>query len=260
MSYKIEDWDQTKFLPSQCISIPDVDLLRALKEAYSNVLKSNPSFNSLCVLFAQITLESGVNAKYMHNFNPGNIKSTPTDGRLWTAFRCSEVFGGKEQFFDPPNPICNFRAFKTCAEGMTDYVQFLSQNKNYAKAWSEVINGNPEAYAQALHDEHYYTASVILYTKGVVSICNQLKIKYGSVDLSTHIDPPNSSPIDLTPEDVAQIQGQLGLSMDKSIQEYFTSSRTPDDDSNNYDEDSATIPLAPPKTVWNSIKGIFGSK
>lgn len=259
MMYKTEDWDQTKYLPPQTNALPELDIVKALRSAWITVLKTEPSINSLAVLFAQITLECGPNLKYCHNYSVGNIKSIPGDNRNWTAFRCSEVFNGKEQFFDPPNPICNFRAFKTADEGFVDYIQFLAQRKNYAKAWQEVINGNPEAYSNELHNSHYYTANPILYTKGVVSIFNQFKSKYSNINLSTQIALINDKPIEhiLTPDEIAHIQGQIALSLTKSTNEYFATSRTPENSDIDYSDINLTSPIPMPQSVWDSIKDIF---
>lgn len=257
MSYKIEDWDQTKYLPPQTNSTPELDIVKSLQSAWISVLKTEPSINSLAVLFSQITLECGPNLKYCKNFNIGNIKSLPTDGRYWTAFRCNEILSGVNQYFDPPNPICNFRAFKTSTEGFTDYIQFLAQKKNYAGAWAQVINGDPNEYAHQLKLAMYYTADLSQYTKGVVSIFNQFKTKYSNIDLSTHIAPSNDIPIDLTSEDRAHIQGVLGLSLDSQIQDYFATARI--DDGEETDPTDNTYYTEVP-SLWSKVKNVFGDK
>jgi hypothetical protein len=250
-------WDQSKYLPPQTNSTPELDIVKSLESAWIAVLKTQPSIDSLAVLFAQITLECGPNLKYCKNYNCGNIKSIPTDGRCWTAFRCNEIINGVNQYYDPPNPICNFRAFKTADEGFTDYIQFLAQKKNYAGAWAQVLKGDPAEYAHQLKLAMYYTAPLSQYSAGVLSIFNQFKKKYGNVDLSTHVAPANDTPIDLTPEEIAQIQGQLGLSLDKSIQDYFSTSRI-DDDQDSIDPTDTSYYTE--VSTWDKIKGIFGAK
>jgi len=255
MSYKIEDWDQTKYLPPQTNSTPELDIVKSLRKAWVEVLQTEPSINSLAVLFSQITLECGPNLKYCKNFNIGNIKSLPNDGRYWTAFRCNEILGGVNKYFDPPNPICNFRAFKTSSEGFVDYIKFLAQKKNYAGAWAQVIKGDPNEYAHQLKIAMYYTASLESYTKGVVSIFNRFKAKYGSVDLSTHVPPENDTPIDLTDEERAHIQGMVALSFSTQIQEYFSTARI--DDGEETDPTDNTYYTEVP-SLWTKVKGIFG--
>lgn len=266
MTYKIEDWDQTKYLPPQTNSTPELEIVRSLKAAWVNVLKTEPSINSLAVLFSQITLECGPNLKYCKNSNVGNIKSLPNDGRNWTAFRCNEIINGVNQYYDPPNPICNFRAFKTADEGFIDYIQFLAQKKNYANAWAQVIIGDPAEYVHQLKLSKYFTASEQSYLAGVVSIFNAFIKKYGSVDLDTHTNPPNDMPIQpiFTPEELAQIQGNVALTMSKSIDEYFISSRTPgSEESDDVDFDGlndVNAPIPMPQSVWSSLTNIFKGK
>ena len=257
MTYNIADWDQTKFLPPTCIPVPELQAVQVLQQAWAIVLKTPPKLTSLAVLYAQWCLEVGHDAKYCHAYNFGNIKSLPNDNRFWTAFRCSEVFGGKEQFFDPPSPICNFRAFKTPLEGAIDYLQFLSGRKNYAKAWAEVINGDPEAYSIELKNAHYYTADTLLYTKGVVSLYNQFIKKYSNVtDFQTHINPPDAQPITLSPEEINHIQGLVALSMDQSIHEYFATARIDDDE----DFDPTDTSYYRTVSTWEKITNFFGGK
>lgn len=264
MSYNIADWDQTKYLPPQTNSTPELDIVKSLNSAWVTVLKTQPSINSLAVLFSQITLENGPNLKYCKNFNIGNIKSLPNDNRCWTAFRCNEILGGVNQYFDPPNPTCNFRAFKTATEGFVDYIQFLAQRQSYAKAWAQVLIGDPAAYCSALKDARYFTATLESYTNGVVSICNQFKKKYGNADLTTHVNPPDDTPIEpiFTPEEIAQIQGNVSLSVSESLNDYFTSSRSPDSDERDvdYGMNDVNSPIPMPQSVWSSIANIFTGK
>ncbi len=266
MSYKITDWDQTKYLPPTTNSVTELDIVKALRDAWVDVLKTEPSINSLAVLFSQIILECGVGLKYCHSWNPGNIKSLPNDGRCWTAIRCNEIIGGVNQYYDPPNPICNFRAFKTATEGFTDYIQFLAQKKNYAKAWTQVIAGDPTAYCAELKAAMYFTAKLEDYTKGVVGIFNSFIKKYGMVDLTTHVAPANDTPLQpiFTPDEIAHIQGQVALTMANSIDEYFISSRTPSlNDSDDIDFDGlndVNAPIPMPQSVWSSLTNLFKGK
>jgi hypothetical protein len=256
----VDSWDQNKKLDASCYPMSQLDSAKVLEQAWITLFGYKPSIDCLSVLFAQFGLETGY-GKFSHNYNWGNIKSSPQDGYMWCEFKCNEIINNQEIWYSPPSIYCRFRAFKTAYDGAINYIGFLSQKKGYANAWAEVIKGDPVNFCAQLKASHYFTADLGQYTAGVVSICNQFKTKYSGIDLSTHILPPNDKDIEpFTPEEITQIQSQLGLSLDKSIQEYFASSRTPDDDSNNYNEDSATIPLAPPKTVWSYIKDIFGSK
>lgn len=257
----IDSWDQNKKLDATCYPILELDAAKSLKAAWAQLLSAEPSIDSLALLFSQWALETG-HGKACHSYNWGNIKSSPQDGYMWCEFRCNEIINGKEIFYDPPNIYCRFRAFKTAYDGAVNYVGFLSQKKGYANAWAEVLKGDPVNFCAQLKASHYFTADLSLYTKGVVSICNQFKAKYSNVDLSTHIVSPDDKPIEaFTPEEIAQIKVQLALSLDSQIQDYFTSSRV-DNDENDFDNidptDNTYYTEVP--SLWSKVKGVFGSK
>lgn len=257
MSYKIEDWDQSKYLPPQKNPLPELDIVKALKSAWTTTLNSEPSIDSLAVLFSQIILENGPNLKYCKNYNCGNIKSLPNDGRCWTAFRCNEIINKVNQYFDPPNPICNFRAFKTADEGFVDYIKFLAQKKNYAKAWEQVLKGDPAEYVHQLKLAMYFTAKEEDYLKGVVSICNQFKSKYANLDIDNHIAPADDKPIEpFTPEEIKNIQNNIGLSLNKTLDEYFATSKIDDGEFDPTDTNYYTVIPG----TWSKIKSFFGGK
>ena len=248
-------WDQSKFLEPICHPMTELETVQVLHSAWITLFNTEPSINSMGVLFAQWCLEVGIGAKFAKCYNFGNIKSSPTDGLCWTNFRCNEIIGGKEIWFDPPNDACKFRAFKTPTEGAVDYLKFLSQRKNYANAWTQVMAGNPAEYAHQLKLAHYYTADESLYTKGVVSLFNRFISKYSNTtSWQTPIVVHNES-IDLSPEERAHIQGMVALSFSTQIQEYFSTARI--DDGEEIDPTDNTYYTEVP-SLWTKVKGIFG--
>lgn len=257
-------WDQSKFLEPICYPMTELETVQVLHSAWVSIFNAEPSIDSMGVLFAQWALEVGIGAKYAKCYNFGNIKSIATDGLYWTNFRCNEIIGGKNVFFDPPNDACKFRAFQTAADGAVDYIKFLSQRKSYANAWAQVIAGNPSEYAHQLKISRYYTAAEKIYTNGVVSLFNQFKKKYGNVDLTTHVNPPDDKPIEpiFTPDELAQIQGNISLSISNSLNDYFTSSRAADSDERDvdYGMNDVNAPIPMPQSVWSSIANIFKGK
>lgn len=251
------DWDQSKYLPSTCYPITQLEAAQVLEQAWVSLFGYKPSINSLAVLFAQFGLETGY-GKFSHAWNWGNVKSAPNDGYCWTDFKCNEIIGGKEVWFEPPSPYCRFRAFKTALDGAINYVAFVSQKTRYAKAWQEVINGNPEAYAVELKLAGYFTADLALYTKGVVSICNAFKTKFANVDLSTHVVPADDKPIEtFTPEELAHIQSLVGVDLTNSANDYFASSRTAEGSDIDYSSPGDDQPLVAPPSLFDKIKGMF---
>src|SRR5258706_7292008 len=88
------------------------DLAIALWKAWRHTLASEPTRASIVLLVAHSCLETG-HWRSCICWCLGNVKSREGDGRSWTFFRCSEIVGGKEIFYDPPSPVCRFRAFHT---------------------------------------------------------------------------------------------------------------------------------------------------
>ena len=146
-----------------------------MREAWKKIYGEYPSDKSLAVLWAKSCLETGW-WKYIHCFNFGNIKKrratkfVTDDGHYFTMYRCSEVLNGKEYYFDPPHYQTHFCAYKKVEDGAEHYIEFVSKKKRYAKAWEEVIKGDPRAYSHELKKAGYYTATESRYTAGVVRL------------------------------------------------------------------------------------------
>jgi len=148
------------------------ELLHSVAKGYKILTGNIPSKNTICVLLAQIQLETGM--KSCHNFNLGNIKSTNSDNYDYSFFRCNEIINGKVVWFDPPHPACRFRAFSTLDEGTLAHLTFLKNRYKKGSGVFEAIEaGDPSAFSHALKMNRYYTADEALYTRGVVNIFNQ---------------------------------------------------------------------------------------
>src|SRR5512146_3344455 len=100
--------------------------LRAIRSGLETLSGKTPSNAHVAVLTAQSALESG-RWRSMHRFNPVNSKAAESYEYLYTQFRCNEVIHGKVEWFDPPHPQTNFRAFMDLDTGVLDYLRFLSQ-------------------------------------------------------------------------------------------------------------------------------------
>jgi hypothetical protein len=83
------------------------------------------------------------------------------------------VIGGKVQWFDPPHPQTNFRAFMDLDAGVIDYLRFLSQRARYQAAWAAAASGDPTAFVHALKASGYFTADETPYRRAVVSLFNE---------------------------------------------------------------------------------------
>lgn len=144
----------------------------ALRSAYETVCGRTPSNACLALLMAQSALETG-RWKKIHCHNWGNVKAGPEYTGKYCQFRCNEVINGKIEWFDPPHPQTNFRAFDSAESGAIDHIRFLSQRKRYAKAWEVAQTGMPLAFVDALKSAGYFTADPAPYRSGVASLWNE---------------------------------------------------------------------------------------
>jgi flagellum-specific peptidoglycan hydrolase FlgJ len=159
-------------LPNKITPAALPDVAAALSKAWAALLDETPSQESILVLLAQWTLETG-GGHAMHCFNLGNAKSVPGDGRSWCFFRCNEIIGGKAVWFDPPHPQTRFRAFGSLEEGAADYLELL--HRRFASAWPAVVAGDPAAFGHDLKAAHYYTADEHAYTALLVRLMGRLR-------------------------------------------------------------------------------------
>jgi hypothetical protein len=145
------------------------EVAMAFKSAFGTVVGKDPSRDCLALLVAQSALETG-RWKSIHCFNFGNVKASPDYAGKYCQFRCNEVINGKVEWFDPPHPQTNFRAFDTCEAGAIDHLRFLSTRPRYAKAWQVALTGMPLAFVEALKDAGYFTADAGPYARAVASL------------------------------------------------------------------------------------------
>ncbi len=149
-----------------------VTYLCAIRAGLETLSGRTPSNAHVAVLTAQSALESG-RWRSMHRFNPGNIKASDSYEYLYTQFRCNEVIGGKVQWFDPPHPQTNFRAFMDLDAGVLDYLRFLSGRPRYSSSWHAAEGGDPALFVHALKNAGYFTADEAPYRRAVVSLFNE---------------------------------------------------------------------------------------
>ena len=149
-----------------------LEFMRAVRGGLETLTGTTPTDAFVAILTAQCALESG-RWRAMHRNNPGNIKASETYEYLYTQFRCNEVIHGKVEWFDPPHPQTNFRAFYDLDTGVLDYLRFLSGRARYAKAWAAAAAGDPVAFVEALKAAGYFTADVGPYLRAVVSLFNE---------------------------------------------------------------------------------------
>jgi hypothetical protein len=157
-------------LPDVLTSATVPQLAAALWRAASR-LGLDLSREAVGLLLAQVGLETGL-GRSCHCWNLGNAKSRPGDGRSWTFFACTEVIGGQERWYYPPDPTTRFRAFASLDEGATDYLGMM--RRNFAVAWGTLAHPDPAAFVRALKGARYFTADEGLYTRGVAALYRQI--------------------------------------------------------------------------------------
>jgi hypothetical protein len=147
------------------------DAAAALAEAYARVTGAPPSARVLALLLAHTAFETGRWQK-LHNFNFGNVKAAPSFSFI-TQFRCSEVENGVEQFFDPPDPHCNFRAYSNAADGAVDYIKVLQSRPHW---WAGLQTEDPGAFVDALATPpKYFTGDPAAYKRAIASLFDEFR-------------------------------------------------------------------------------------
>ncbi|MEO7036501.1 MAG: hypothetical protein ABI548_21330 [Polyangiaceae bacterium] len=147
------------------------DAAAALAAAYARVTGGAPSARVLALLLAHTAFETGRWQK-LHNFNFGNVKAAPSFSFI-TQFRCSEVENGVEQFFDPPDPHCNFRAYSNAADGAVDYIKVLQSRPHW---WTGLQTEDPAAFVDALATPpKYFTGDAAAYKRAMASLFDEFR-------------------------------------------------------------------------------------
>ena len=166
-------------LPNRITSITPDEAAQAISEGYKRVTGSKPTVKILGLLLGQWALETG-NGKSVHNYNYGNAKATSGD-EYYQYFRCSEIVGGVEMFYDPPHPACKFSAFRTSADGAEAYIKLLKRREHW---WKGLQTGTVDGFIKGLTTAPaYFTASPSLYTTGLrnrMENYSEFAKKYGS--------------------------------------------------------------------------------
>ena len=183
-------------VPDKLTPLTPKQVALAFRSAYETVCGKTPSNACLALLVAQSALETG-RWKSIHCFNFGNVKASPEYTGKYCQFRCNEVIGGKAQWFEPPHPQTNFRAFDSVESGAIDHIAFLAQRKRYAKAWEVAQTGMPLAFVDALKSAGYFTADAQPYAKAVASLWREY------LTLVESLREPEPEPVPMAAEEEA---------------------------------------------------------
>jgi hypothetical protein len=155
-------------VPNKMTVLTAAQAAKAISDGYLYVTGKRPNAITLALLLGQSALETG-NWKSIHNYNFGNKKASGSD-RNWQYFRCSEIVGGKEIFYDPPAPECKFSAYGSAAEGAAAYIKLLQSRPHW---WSGLQSGTVDGFIKGLTTKPaYFTANPITYSKTLTDRMN----------------------------------------------------------------------------------------
>ena len=130
----------------------------ALSDAYTSIFGEAPSKQTLSVLVAQWSLETG-GGQAMMNYNFGGIKGQAPGGGT-VAYRTTEGSGESRRTL-----VDNFRAYGSAREGAADYIHLLARRFPGAMAQARV--GNAAGFVHSLKQAGYFTGSEADYTRAV---------------------------------------------------------------------------------------------
>lgn len=182
-------------------SAPEV--AAAIKSAWQTLEGVDPSQPTTAVLTAQSALETGRWAS-MHCWNFGNVKAGPLYEGSYCQFRCNEVLNGVVQWFDPPNPQCNFRAFGSLEVGVLKWLQALKEH--FPFAYEAAKTGMPLAFVHALKLGHYFTADEAPYANAVARLWKEYCAMLAAPERDTTPAPPDDE-AELHAEALAAVAG-----------------------------------------------------
>ena len=192
----------------ECVSTPvTADSLRGpLTKAWTDKFGTAPEPESISLLLAHVGLETGWHA--CKNWNLGNAKAVKGGPFDWTFFTTWELVllpvaeqvkaatpdtitviptgDGKHAkvVVKPDHPWCCFRSFDTLEDGARVYLDTLY--RTFTRCWPAVQKGDPELFAKLLKEQHYYTAPLTDYTRGMVARFDQCSLPKLTSEIELH--------------------------------------------------------------------------
>jgi hypothetical protein len=158
-------------------------IVRGLIEAWTQAFGTTPKKESIGLLFAHNSHETGLTVS-MWNNNFGNYKYIPSKNpeldnvEYMMLNNVWEKIKGERVVFQPPDPQTWFRSFPTLADGISFYLNSL-KNKRFKSAWVFVENGDIAGFSKHLKALNYYTDLESNYTKNMMIYFNSfIKNKY----------------------------------------------------------------------------------
>jgi hypothetical protein len=129
---------------------------------------TGPSLATACVLASQWAIETAEGADCIQ-WNVGNFKWNESPASPYCQFSTDEYVNGVKTTIHPPTPGCQFMAYASLEDGVRSWLHDLYAR--WTLAWTAACNGDPQGFAQGLHDQKpypYYTAPVAEYAAGML--------------------------------------------------------------------------------------------
>lgn len=170
-------------LPKRFNKVGAVSFAQATREAYKELFGTDPTAQTLGLIWAQAAMESGQNFNLMNN-NVGYVKATDKwlgPGKFYTI-----IENAKENTSTGEATVhrgAKFRAFRTPKEGIKSYLQILKSNWPESLQWKAA--GLAVCDAAYLSENKYYTASMTKYARGMDNLFDIFMSK-----VATQLSPP----------------------------------------------------------------------
>lgn len=184
------------------------EVMDAISAAWAVVMGERPTVACQIVLCAHSSFETG-GWHSMMNYNIGNAKAAPGQGRDYTYFPTKEylpvsvansivskstdeqpcklvaTLGGTAivQFY-PKHPTCCFRAFDSLPDGMVDHMKLLAGR--YRAAFAFADKADVAGYVRSIRSNGYFTGPLVDYIGGMNRAFDKFaQIQLGVSDLKT---------------------------------------------------------------------------
>ena len=158
LSSRLEHPAPVRELPPTRTPLSGHEAARAIDTAYRRTFGRAPSRDTLAVLVAQWSHETG-GGQSMYSFNFAGIKGTGPSG-LTTALKTREGHDATERTL-----VDHFRAYRSADEGAADWLKLLGQR--FPGAVRAADAGDAKAFVASLATGGYFTGSAEAYTSSV---------------------------------------------------------------------------------------------
>ncbi len=176
----------------------ELQLAEILRKGYNLAFGVDPTAQSLAGGWAQALLECGRPIKLPNN-NIGNIKATKewvSGGQSYFTKSTEEFSKSGKHYVDQD---AKWRSYRTPEEGAAGYWKLIGNKYKSSMDW--MAAGDPNSATVSLAMNHYFTANIEKYAKGVSSLYNEFMTKIAPQlpNLKSAIASPPGEKLELKP-------------------------------------------------------------